>query len=70
MAVMYKHIYLNVGVISFKNKEMVTFIQLQTYNFGLVYVLSKNMKISCHFSAVKNRCLLHRRVFVMSQNSI
>ena len=34
------------------------------------YVLSKNMKISCHFSAVKRVCILHRRVFVMDQNSI
>ena len=35
-----------------------------------IYVLSKNMKINCHFSAVKNRCILHRRVFVMGQKSI
>ena len=36
MNIMYKHIYLNFGVISFINKEMVTFIQLHTYKFGLV----------------------------------
>ena len=39
MNIMYKHIHLNFGVISFINKEMVTFIQLRdTYKFGLVYV--------------------------------
>ena len=38
MNIMYKHIYLNLGVISFINKEMVTFIQLHTYKFGLVYL--------------------------------
>ena len=38
MNIMYKHIYLNFGVISFINKEMVTFIQLHTYKFGLVYI--------------------------------
>ena len=37
IAIMYKHIYLNIGVILIKNKEMVTFIQLHTYKFGLVY---------------------------------
>ena len=36
MNIMYKHIYLNFGVISFMNKELVTFIQLHTYKFGLV----------------------------------
>ena len=35
---MNKHMYLNFGVISFINKEMVTFIQLHTYKFGLVYI--------------------------------
>ena len=38
MNIMYKHIYLNFGVISFIDKEMVTFIQLHTYKFGLVYI--------------------------------
>ena len=42
MAIMCKHIYLNFGVISFKNKEMVTFIQLHTYKFGLVYNTSRD----------------------------
>ena len=37
MNIMYKHIYLNFGLISFINKEMVIFIQLRTYKFGLVY---------------------------------
>ena len=37
MNIMFKHIYLNFGVISFINKEMVTYIQLHTYKFGLVY---------------------------------
>ena len=39
MNIMYKHIYLNFGLISFINKEMVTFIKLHTYKFGLVYIL-------------------------------
>ena len=38
--IMYKHIFLNFGVISFINKEMVSLFQLHTYNFGLVYVVS------------------------------
>ena len=38
MNIMYKYIYLNFGLISFINKEMVTFIQLHTYKFGLVYL--------------------------------
>ena len=33
----YKHIFLNFGVISFTNKEMVSFFQLYTNKFGLVY---------------------------------
>ena len=37
MNIMYKHIFLNFGVISFINKEMVSLIQLHTYKFGLVY---------------------------------
>ena len=37
MNIMYKHIFLNFGVISFINKEMVTLFQLHTYKFGLVY---------------------------------
>ena len=37
MNIMYKHIFLNIGVNSFINKEMVSFIQLHTYKFGLVY---------------------------------
>ena len=39
MNIMYKHIFLNFGVISFINKEMVTLFQLHTYKFGLVYIL-------------------------------
>ena len=42
MSIMYKQIYLNFGVISFINKEMVTFIQLHTYKFGLVYLTNAN----------------------------
>ena len=38
MKIMYKHIFLNFGVLSFINKEMVSFFQLHTYKFGLVYV--------------------------------
>ena len=37
MNIMYKHIFLNFGVISFVNKEMVSIFQLHTYKFGLVY---------------------------------
>ena len=36
MNIMYKHIFLNFGVISFINKEMVSIFQLHTYKFGLV----------------------------------
>ena len=36
MTIMYKHIFLNFGVISFMNKERVSFFQLHTYKFGLV----------------------------------
>ena len=35
--IMYKRIFLNFGVISFINKEMVSYFQLHTYKFGLVY---------------------------------
>ena len=38
MNIMYKHIFLNFGVISFINKEIVSFIQLHTYKFDLVYI--------------------------------
>ena len=37
MNIMYKHIFLNFGVILFINKEMVSLFKLHTYNFGLVY---------------------------------
>ena len=40
MNIMYKHIYVNCGVISFINNEMVTFIQLHTYKFGQKYRLT------------------------------
>ena len=36
MNTMYKHIFLNFGVISFINKEMVSIFQPHTYKFGLV----------------------------------
>ena len=39
MNIMYKRIFLNFGVISFINKEMVSLFQLHTYKFGLVYFL-------------------------------
>ena len=38
MTIMYQHIFLNFGVISFINKEMVSIFQLHTYKFGLVYM--------------------------------
>ena len=34
----YKHMFLNFGVISLINKEMVSLFQLHTYKFGLVYL--------------------------------
>ena len=39
MNIMYNHIFLNFGVISFINEEMVSLSQLHTYKFGLVYNL-------------------------------
>ena len=36
MDIIYKCIFLNFGVISFINKEMVSLFQLHTYKFGLV----------------------------------
>ena len=50
MNIMFKHIYLSFGVISFMNKEMVTFIKLHTYKFGLVYVYKKYCCSRSHFS--------------------
>ena len=41
MKILYKHILLNFGVISFINKEMVSLFQLHTYKFGLVYLYFK-----------------------------
>ena len=38
MNIIYKHIFLNFGVISFINKDMVSLFQLHTYKFGLVYM--------------------------------
>ena len=38
MNIMYKRIFLNFGVISLLNKEMVSLFQLHTYKFGLVYI--------------------------------
>ena len=38
MDIVYERIFLNFGVISFINKEMVTLFQLHTYKFGLVYI--------------------------------
>ena len=43
MTIMYKHIFLNFGVISFINKEMVSLFQLHTYKFGLVYNTTKKL---------------------------
>ena len=39
MNIMFKHIFLNFGVISFINKGMVSLFQLHIYKFGLVYIL-------------------------------
>ena len=38
MNIMYKLIFLKFGENSLINKEMVSLIQLHTYNFGLVYM--------------------------------
>ena len=40
MNIMYERIFLNFGVISFIDKEMVSLFQLHTYKFGLVYILT------------------------------
>ena len=45
MNIMYKRIFLNFGVISFINKEMVSLYQLNTYKSGLVYYLIPNAHI-------------------------
>ena len=42
MNIEYKYIVLIFCVISFTNKEMVSFFQLHTYNFGLVYMFIKS----------------------------
>ena len=42
MDIMYKHIFLKFGVISFINKEMVSLFQLHTYKFGLVYIETRD----------------------------
>ena len=47
--IVYNDIFLNFGVISFINKEMVSLFQLHTYKFGLVYVAKINSLISCAF---------------------
>ena len=38
MNIMYKRIFLNFGVISFINKEIVSLFQLHFYKFGLVHL--------------------------------
>ena len=43
MNIMYKHIFLNFGVISFINKEMVSLVQLHTYKFGVISFINKEM---------------------------
>ena len=42
MNIMNKNIFLNFGIISFINKEMVSLFQLHTYKFGLVYFINLN----------------------------
>ena len=44
MNIIYKNIVLNFGVISFINKEMVSFVPLHTYKFGL-FRKRKTLKI-------------------------
>ena len=46
MNIMYKHIFLNFGVISFINKEIVSLFQLHTYKFGLVYMFREYFVIA------------------------
>ena len=43
MYIMFKRIFLNFGVISFMNKEMVSLFQLHAYKFGLVYLVQQNL---------------------------
>ena len=42
MNIMYKRIFLNFGVISYINKEMVSLFQLHTYKFGQVYITDRS----------------------------
>ena len=55
MNIMYKHIFLNFGVISFINKEMVSLFKLHTYNFGLVYI-AKTKVLICVFVFTYAKC--------------
>ena len=54
MNIMYKHIFLNFGVISFLNEEMVSLFQLHTYKFGLVYKKPQDSLMAP--LKVRNRC--------------
>ena len=61
MNIMYKRIFLNFGVISFINKEMVTLFQLHTYKFGLVYINLSNIRFytsSFKYYQANNYCNL------------
>ena len=52
--IMYKHIFLNFGVISFMNKEIVSLFQLHTYKFGLVYIYKTKTKTNTKKSSLFN----------------
>ena len=67
MNIMHKHIFLNFGVISSINKEMVSIFQLHTYKFGLVYNLKnrpifiglgppRDQSIDCHIHWLARAC--------------
>ena len=49
MNIMYKHIFLDFGVVSFINKEMASLFQLHTYKFGLVYYQKQNYFVGNYF---------------------
>ena len=57
---MYKLIFLNFGENSLINKEMVSLIQLHTYNFGLVYYVNGSL----WFSPLKWNNYLKQKLFL------
>ena len=63
MNIMYKHIFLNFGVISFINKEMVTLFQLHTYKQNSIESMEKVMRSSCEsISEIKSKTQSHDKM--------